>query len=138
MFDAPKHKVPIGTPVWFIQYGADDSTPLPATVISIADNLVCRLQIITPDGPTVTNTAVHPYGHQTLRDENNAPSTNARRNGAWTYNPWFKPGTTMKPEPTTEELVKTLYEEHGDLKKVCARVRSKGISKSQVEDILNL
>lgn len=138
--EAPQLKVPVGTPVWYLQYGKPEETPLPGTVVAIADNLVCKMQVISPDGVVLQKHAVYPFGHPSLTDDKGAPTQNVLRNGAWVYHPWFKPSPRPDVSDIDDEMkdmVKSLFEKHGDVDAVFARVRGKGVSKAAVSEILS-
>lgn len=146
----PTQKVPVGTPVWFLQFGQEGDTPLPATVVAITENLVCRLQILTPDAIAEPRLAVYPLGHKSLVGPGGAPSENARRNGAWTYHPLFTPEEAppeIDPIETEEDpalgmserqaAVIRLFEQYGSESEVFKRLRTKGYTKAEISSILD-
>jgi hypothetical protein len=135
--NAPTQRVPVGTPVWFLQQGRDNVDPLPATVISMSENLVARLSIIDSDGGQSSKMAVYPLGHPSLRDQNGSATQGAIRNGAWTYHPLFAPAEkTEEAADGIESQVMEAYEELRDLDAVARKFRSKGLKKSEVEAIV--
>lgn len=101
----PKQPVPVGTPVWFLQYGDDNDKPLAGTILQMSDKLVARVMYINPDGGTGTKMTVYPLGHESLKDQNGRPTVSASRNGAWTYHPMFVPKeetVAAKPAPKSK------------------------------------
>lgn len=131
----PTQRLPVGTPVWFLQQGRDNVDPLPATVISMSDNLVARLSIIDSDGGQSSKMAVYPLGHASLRDQNGSATQGAIRNGAWTYHPLFVP-TEESKEASLESQVMEAYEQLQDIDAVARKFRGKGMKKSEVEAIV--
>lgn len=127
----PTAPVGVGTPVWFLQFGQPHDIPLPATVVEISDQLICNLCVFNKDGMVISKQAVYPVGHRNLFDANGRPNQNASRNGAWTYNPLFV------PEESNEEKIKELYKELGSVDEVFKRMRLKGVTKSEVTEVLS-
>lgn len=128
----PTKIVPVGTPVWFLQQGRDNVDPLPATVISMSENLIARLQIIDSDGNSVSRLSVYPLGHPSLRDSNGMATPGAVRGGAWTYHPLFTP----EDEDDIESLILESFSELQDVDAVARKFRSKGVKKAEVEAIV--
>lgn len=60
-------------------------------MLKMSANMVSRISFIDPDGNIGYRSAVYPLGHSSLVDDRGQPSMNARKNGAWTYNPLFVP-----------------------------------------------
>lgn len=105
MHQTPTQPVPVGTPVWFLQYGDANDSPMAGTILQISDQMVARISYINADGVIGHKNTVYPVGHKSLKDDKGLPTMNARRNGAWTYHPYFTPPTPVvaeaKPKKTT-------------------------------------
>lgn len=98
----PTVPVHVGTPVWFLPNANPLNNPLPATVVSVTDNMVAVLMIILPDGGWDRRLAVYPLESKFLSDANGKPNPNALRNGAWCYHPDFIPKVPELAAVSTE------------------------------------
>jgi hypothetical protein len=141
---------PVATPVWFYPNADTARPPQAAIVLDSYANGVLRLALLGRGGGDIKVAAtVYPVGHDLLTDDSGRPTSNAIRNGAWDFHPWFQPPAApccqpaedmeldaVKPESQEGRVnrVMALAAEH-QFDAVCKKVRSLGLSRSDVAAI---